>query len=155
MHHLDRPNRPLPSRFLSDHEAAYDQLTYDARHELGKWLGRFSWDHFATFTFTYQPAQETALQHLKRLIRRLEQRAQGPVKWFYVLEVGGAGVRHLHVLLEGTRMLTGEAVRQAWSWGRKHVSRYDPRRGATYYVTKHVGSEVIEYDIDNAVGSDG
>jgi hypothetical protein len=136
------------SVFEDSYSADYHRLTTQARREAGAFLAAFPWDHFVTLTFASPVAQEAALRRLRRTVRRLEQRARHPVHWFFALERGGEGLLHLHVLLRGTAGLDQGALKGACEWGRKHVTRYDPRKGATYYVTKYIGSEIVEYDID-------
>jgi hypothetical protein len=69
------------------------------------------------------------------------------VYWFYVLERGAAGLLHLHVLVAGTAELSEGALRDTWECGRSDPSVYDSRRGATYYVTKWVGSDRLDFDL--------
>jgi len=138
----------LVSRFASDSETAQRALWLQARHEWGGWLGRMPWDHFITLTFANSLGPEAALRRFKRWVRRVEQRAQQGVASFHVLERGAAGRWHLHVLLWGTTHVPNKGLEQAWSCGRADAAAYDKRLGASYYVTKVVGTDVAEYDID-------
>ena len=136
------------SKFITGRVADRLRAAIVARRVWGDWLNQFSWDHFATLTFRHQPSSPGAIRRFGVFVRRLEQRAQERVHWFYVLERGAAGMFHLHSLLSGTNRLHAASVADAWSWGRADASDYDARRGAAYYVTKSVASDVVEYDID-------
>ncbi len=136
------------SKFITGSEADRLRVALDARRGWGTWLGGFPWHHFATLTFAYQPSPAAASRRLSTWIRRLEQRAQERVYWFYALERGAAGTLHLHSLVSGTRRLRAASVKAAWSYGRADASDYDARRGASYYVTKSLGLDVVEYGID-------
>ena len=135
------------STFASEGEAERLWFTMRVRSVFGAWLGQFQWDHFVTLTFAYQSSEQSAVRQFKRWIRRLDQRAQQKVSWFYVVERFASGAYHLHALVHGTASLETSALRKAWRCGRPDVSRYDPQRGATYYVTKKIGADVVGYDI--------
>ena len=117
------------------------------RRAWGEWLGKQDWDHFATLTFTHPNSSWAARRQFHRWIRRLEQRAQGRVHWFFVAEKGAAETLHLHALIDGTRGLPDSALADAWDTGRCDVSKYDRNRGAPHYLTKQIGGPVIDYDL--------
>ncbi len=143
-----RVSRRGVSKFLTAREAERLLDAMRTRRAWGAFLSGFLWHHFATLTFAYQPSVPVAIRRFGVFVRRLEQRAQERVHWFYVLERGAAGMFHVHSLLSGTNRLHAASVADAWSWGRADASDYDARRGAAYYVTKSVASDVVEYDID-------
>jgi hypothetical protein len=136
------------STFITGSEADGIRRALEVRRAWGNWLSGFLWHHFATLTFPEQPSPAAAIGHLRTSRRWLEQRAQERVCWFYALERGAAGLLHLHVLLSGTGRLPPASVAAAWPRGRADVSIYDPKRGATYYVSKAITTDVVEYDID-------
>ena len=148
----DRLNRVWHiSTFLSRDEADPLRLTLQARRSLGVWLARgFVWHHFTTLTFAFPRSEERALTDFRRWLRRLEQRAKHGVGWFAALERGAAGRLHLHVLTAHTDHLESKALEKAWPCGRVDAARYDPARGAAYYLTKDIGAESVDLTHDIA-----
>ena len=117
------------------------------RKAWGEWLAEKDWDHFATLTFTHPNSSWAARREIRRWIRRLEQRAQCRVDWFFVAEKGAAGTLHLHALVGGTSGLPDSMLVEAWRNGRGDVSTYDRQRGAAHYIAKQIGGRVIDYDL--------
>lgn len=143
-----RPRRRGISTFLTEPEAQRLRVAMLTRRAWGAWLGGFSWHHYATLTFASPPSPPNAVRLFRTWVRRLEQRAQEKVFWFYALERGGAGLRHLHALVSGTYQLPAASVAATWNGGRAAAEVYDPRRGASYYVTKDITSDDVEYDVN-------
>ena len=137
------------STFVSEGEAERIREWMRLRTTWGDWLGQTQWHHFATLTFRYRASEQSAVKQFMRWIRYLERRAQQRVDWFYAVERFASGAYHLHTLVHGTSSLEASALRKAWQCGRADASRYDPQRGATYYVTKKIGADVVGYDISN------
>lgn len=123
------------------------KLVCAARQAAGDWLGKVAWDCFATLTFSHDLSLTLADYQIKRWIRKIEQRAQQKIKWFYALERGGGGLLHFHVLLSGVSHLNVQAIEAAWPCGRAHVAAYDQSRGAAQYVTKQLWLGDLEYDL--------
>lgn len=136
------------SKFLSGREADRIRCALEVRRAWGQWLSIFVWHHFATLTFACQPSVVGATRDFRTWVRRLEQRAQERVFWFYVLERGAAGQLHVHALVSGTRQLQAASFKDAWSWGRADASAYNRHRGAAYYVSKCLASHLVEYDVN-------
>ena len=82
-------NKKMPLMIGEIRDSLNSELV--ARRAWGEWLSGFEWNHFATLTFTYQPRSEVAVREFRRWVRRLEQRAQRRINWFFVLERGSAG----------------------------------------------------------------
>lgn len=104
----------------------------------GDFLTRYKWSLFATLTTRY-PIQEErlVLEHLK-WIRRLEREAQGAAGWMRCIEHHACG-RHLHIhcLVWVPPCVIPSTARGLWKHlGKAHVERYDPAKGAAYYVGK-------------------
>jgi hypothetical protein len=135
------------SRFIDRDELIREALRLRTRRAWGDWLRQFPWDHFATLTFANAASLEDATRLFRRWVRHLEQRAQGSLDWFYVLERGAGGLLHIHSLTQGTGGLDAAALRHSWPGGRSDVSRYDPAKGATHYVSKWLGGDSVDYDI--------
>lgn len=131
------------------------------------WLNTFHWDHFATLTFAEPRSEASARRAFAKYIRALHGlTCGGSVGYFCGYEHGTFGRLHLHALLRtaspqtylahGGRARASAALpdRQVWSawfesFGRAQVSTYDPRRGATGYVSKYVTKRLAFYDLDN------
>lgn len=120
--------------------------SYATREAYSTFLSRFAWTHFATFTAP--PTAEDRLTHaLAQTIRRLERVAQGPVRFFWVLERGSGETPHLHVLLTGTGRLCCERIARAWHLGRSDVAEFDATRGGVYYLTKSLLDPDARWDL--------
>lgn len=125
---------------------------HDAKRKLcAGWcdlLQEVDWSHFCTCTFRYATSPDLARREfLEGFVRRLEQRAQKRVEWYYVIETSPGGVVHLHALLGQTDHLPTVGMRQAWKKGITSIQRYDPSRGAARYVTKAIASGTVDYDV--------
>jgi hypothetical protein len=68
-------------------------------------------------------------------VRRLERVAQRRLDWFLVVE-RSAGFAHVHALISGADDLALNRLQRAWKLGFTRVERYDPQRGAAFYLTK-------------------
>jgi hypothetical protein len=123
-------------------------ITSDFRTSWGDWLDPRPWTHFGTFTFAYDASPAHVERQSKRWLRRIEQRAQNKVGWFYVIERGAAGHLHLHALTSGTAHLDSSSIAAAWPAGRADVAVYEPTRGAAHYVTKDLGTRAVHWDFD-------
>src|SRR5713101_1669377 len=121
-----------------------------ARDALGPWLRTFTWDHCVTLTFSHASTETTARTRFMTWLRRLEQLAQRSVGWCHALERGAAGRLHFHVLTVGTDHLAPRSIELAWRYGRADAARYDPGRGAAYYLTKGVGCDALDLSYDIA-----
>jgi hypothetical protein len=112
----------------------------ELRGTWGGWLSRFPWHHFATLTYRVGLVVPGCPQRLfNKWTRHLERRCQKPVQSVVVIEQGSfGGLIHQHALLHGTADLNTEALEKSWLNGYAHVRRYDPAKGAAYYLTKSV-----------------
>ena len=123
----------------------------DAPRALGDWLAQFHWQVFATPTFRFPVGREQAHMAVDAWLRKM-----GPDVYAYVAyEEGKVGGRlHLHALIGGLvprdaggkgihhLALSLKRLRRAWRHGHEDVDgnvraeRYDPQRGAAWYVAK-------------------
>lgn len=115
----------------------------------GGWLQEFDWAHYFTLTFRFSKSPEVAKRAFDVFVRRLEQRAYNRVEWFRVIERSPSGMVHIHGLLGQTRHLPINRVQESWKCGITSIQRYDPRRGATWYITKAIWSEAVEADVSD------
>jgi hypothetical protein len=105
--------------------------------EIGTWLAKFHWQHFVTFTFA-EPVSDTCAE---RAVTAFHDRLGGSAYGFLGPERGRAGgLVHCHGLLGGLELCGKEAeeeqVWSKWNHGHIHHTRYDPSRGAAWYVSK-------------------
>ena len=158
--------RARVSIFERDSVAAGQVLWLECRSALGEWWNKFPWHYFVTLTFKHQPSREAAVRNFRRWIRRLEQQAKHRVEWVYLLERGPYGRWHFHAFVHSENRLAKSSLKSAWtlSWeemplekllvrpekvwaiGRVDAQVYDRRRGASYYLSGKVNSDVVEWD---------
>lgn len=139
---------PIPRALLVPPEVlAEAQNLANLRAEWAKWLQEFKWSHYCTLTFRHATSVEGAKRELIWFVRQLAQCAYNRVEWFYVIETSPGNLVHLHTLLGQTDHLPVACVQQAWRSGITRIRRYDPRRGATRYVTKAITTAHVEYDV--------
>ena len=113
--------------------------------EYGDWLGRYPWDLWATLTFESRKPEEACTLAMFGLIRSIKRNEGCWPYWFVGMEV--AGQRHLHALL-GNVKVGPRWLRDAWRLhGYAQVVTYDASRGASYYLSKYVGTELCEHDV--------
>lgn len=122
----------------------------------GKWVdGLGDWQWFVTRTlgrpvdvgFT-QPGAGTARRCLRDLLVRTRAR-----RFVCVFEMQSRGVPHLHALLETASAISGgvEQERDYNKWGIARWKIFRRGAGASYYLGKYLGKELIEL----YVGLDG
>lgn len=119
------------------------------------WLRTFDWHHYVTLTFRWSVPADMAEAYFRRWARRVEQRAQCRLDWFLILEYSCAGAVHIHALVGNTDVLRPHELAAAWHWGWTRIVRYDPRRGAASYVSKHLTKPGFHYDISPRLGKVG
>lgn len=147
----------MKARMLSLHPSTLEQpadraAAADAarlREEWTRHLAQYEWDHYCTLTSEPTVADRLRREFVNGFVRRLARATQGPVPWFYTLERGAAGTAHMHALIAGTHRLTLEQVQRAWRLGFAQVRRYDPARGAAYYLTKRLDTAAADYDVSS------
>ena len=127
-----RLNPRLVSAFLTPFAADRLRQALEAQEAWGPHLASYMWHHFGTLTFRHSTAPPAAVRSCQTWRRRLAQRAQQRVYWFWVLERGAAGLLHLHVLTAGTGHLEAAALERAWPFGRADATTYDPARGSQF-----------------------
>lgn len=119
----------------------------------GDWLDRHEWSFFVTLTtaadtpFSADALKKAFFAYADVLDARLGGKR---VAWFVAVEGLRAPQRpHLHALLYGPDTLAIRALRGAWRYGHVEAKRFDPRRGAAWYVTKEIGSDADEYHVSD------
>lgn len=117
-----------------------------ARNAWGPFLTQFEWTHTIHLT-TRVPYGTTALaRHFTdRFTRRIAQKVQRPVPYFYSIEVLD-DVPHLHALIGHTADLYVRRIQRCWEYGWSRVVRYKGESHAAY-VAKWVTKPEAEYGL--------
>ena len=128
------------------------QQTADAaalRKGWADFLNDFEWDWFGSLTFKEPQSPEGAARRFAGWVRRLEQRSRGAVHWFHVIEATTRDFAHIHCLATTRRPISVADIRTAWAGdGYADIVRYDPQRGARYYLVKAAGtSRFLDWDV--------
>jgi hypothetical protein len=128
-------------------EAAREQRS--VTRAWGEHLRSRQWAFVVTLTTRFEMGADTCLRIFKEgYIRRLAAIAGHPVPYFVVIEGGTADQQgHIHALVAGVEDLPVWRLRWAWKKGFTHVRRYDPSRGAAYYVSKTIGGVTDDYEV--------
>jgi hypothetical protein len=139
------PSSPLGKASLDRRDRYADHPS-----EVAKFLDDFAWDHFVTLT-TRRPLSNERIAHIfkDRFIRKLAFAAGGPIPYFYVVEGGWStgGYPHVHALISGSKAISNNGVRRVWREGISDARRYEPARGAAYYVTQEIMSSPDDYNL--------
>lgn len=109
--------------------------------EGGAFLTYLEWQLYLTPTFRSERTSTFAQAAVERLVNKLGPRAFA----FTVVERGSAGHRlHPHALIGGLDSSTVDAVLRHptawWRHGALEADRYDPTRGACWYLAKSFDS---------------
>lgn len=130
---------------------------------MGEWLGGVApWDVFSTWTFSRPVTVNGAMYMGRKHVRWLQNTAGQPIYAFVGAEQGNrGGLIHLHALIGnvghlqpfcGVRQPAGKwgltcCMLHAWPAGIARVLRYDPTKGAAFYVSKYVSKELAEWEL--------
>ena len=121
------------------------------QQDYGRWWNEFTWDHF--ITLTVDPRRRTGsgraggcprtMDGIARTIRHefhrlLTKLTGGRVPFVSVVGMGAGYNPHGHMLTYGTAAIPLERLERGWRHGRITVERYQPHRGAPYYLAKHL-----------------
>jgi hypothetical protein len=101
--------------------------------EGGRFLSEFHWDVFATPSFKHPVTGPTAHHRINELVEGFGGQAYAAVAY----EVGPIGLRlHAHMLVGGLNTIGAAKGSKLWHWGNIDWQRYDPKRGAAWYLMK-------------------
>ncbi len=117
-------------------------------NEWGDYLMGYKWTLFATLT-TRAPMSEARIVNAFDIwIRKLARVAQGPPAWLRSIEHHACGNHlHIHTLIWMPPCVTPSTAQALWTLGRADVERFDPAKGAAYYVGKTFHSAPDSYDV--------
>src|SRR5437867_1300278 len=126
------------------------RLTGDRlRDAWAAFLGRIRWQIFATLTFDSKLCRNGVnldLAHLEAFwwCGAVAHVMRRPIGWAYVVERGGGGAWHVHVLLVGVAGVSWGAARAIWETrnGRIDIQPVYERKRIAAYVTKSVDNDV-------------
>lgn len=118
---------------------------------VGQWLdGVAEWDYWLTITFRYAPS----LPSVRRSMERFSDQVN-PSLFFWGSESGPCtGRNHVHGLLhfDQSKLNFPPTPSAVWNvafqrFGRTHVDKFDPQKGATHYVAKYVSKTISDWDV--------
>jgi hypothetical protein len=115
-------------------------------HGFGDWWSTYLWNHAIHLTVDGRWSPGRLFQRFEReFIRFATKTVQGSIPYAYAIEGGALGDQaHLHGLIYGTDRLEGQRLEQAWRYGWAKVVVYDPSLGAAHYISKEIGSRVLD-----------
>ncbi len=117
---------------------------------MGEFLSAYEWSHFVTLTTRTPRSQERILRVFEqRFVRPLARVTQTKIPYFYVVEsvLPAGGFPHIHALLGSTEPLPNRLIEKTWTEGFSRVTKYDPRKGAAWYLTKSIESIPDSYGL--------
>jgi hypothetical protein len=128
----------MSQRFFEPDPAALERR--DLARAAGCWLNDHAWDFFATLSFR-EPMRQSDADRLFRSvwIRRLDWHAKQANAWAQVTSSDEAEIRvHIHALVDSRGRLSSRILESAWSFGHTRIVRFDPQRGAAFYLANHL-----------------
>lgn len=114
----------------------------------GDFLMGYQWTLFGTLTTRFPIREPQLITEFMRWIRKIDRHAQGAVNWHYAIEPHSCGTHlHLHFLLNAPPCISPTIASALWKLGRVDAERFDPNRGAAYYISKANLHNPDRYDI--------
>ncbi len=114
----------------------------------GDFLMRYEWTLFATLTTRYPRTEARLVSDFDLWIRKLARVAQGAPAWQRSIEPHACGNHlHIHCLVWVPPCVIPSTAKDLWTHGRADVERFDPNRGAAYYIGKNYLSAPDSYDL--------
>lgn len=125
-----------------------DNASRTLNTDWGEFLSSFVWTYFVTLTTRSASSADSLLRSFRRYERSLQRIAQQRVGYFVAIERTTVGHVHAHALFDGPSGLEDHLAKR-WLAGRTQVLKYDPARGAAYYVTKYMSDDcqLLDYDL--------
>jgi hypothetical protein len=114
----------------------------------GDYLMGYRWTLFATLTTRYPLTEARLVSAFDVWMRKLARVAQGPPAWQRSIEPHACGNHlHIHCLVWVPPCVIPSTAKGLWRLGRADVERFDPNRGAAYYIGKTYLSAPDSYDV--------
>ena len=108
----------------------------------GQMLAGYPWTFWLTGSLTLlRRSPDACIRAFRHYVNRIEQQCDVKAFYFAAVEVGrGGGRRHIHALIGGFAAVPHRFARDVWMllYGHPTLEPYDPTRGASYYILKHV-----------------
>jgi|TARA_B110000003_G_C16154235_1_gene340932 hypothetical protein len=121
-------------------------------NQYGKWLGEHSWDYFTTITYKHTISPKSNYRIMDRLEQTLDKTMVN-VKMFWIMEYSNYKSTHNHLLLQGdgVKYQVDKYLKKSNLVDSRFVKHkaYNSSKGASYYVSKYIGSDAIEYGLFN------
>lgn len=122
------------------------------RQEWCRLLDRYKWTYFVTLTFKDIPQTFTAQNRAKRFLTYVEETVKRKIAYYICMEFSRAGTPHFHALLGSLEWTRYSEWTKWWftNYGYARFKVYDPKKGATHYLTKYVVKDNYQsgwYDI--------
>jgi hypothetical protein len=125
------------------------------RDQMATWVNKFEWQIFMTGTFQPERSTKDTIRTKKRFKSFLgdlsEKFGKNNIEYFLAVErFRLSDETHCHALLNGLDGLTYRQIGEIWRerFGREEVEKYDPTKGANYYLTKYVTKELCDWDLN-------
>ncbi len=123
------------------------------RHEMADWLNHFDWDIWMTGTFLPDQSYRDTIKTKKAFNRYIEFMSKKydkhGIEYFMAVERFKSGdFTHIHALLNGLDGLSYKQIGGAWRhfYGRERIEKYNPKKGANFYLTKYITNELCDWD---------
>jgi hypothetical protein len=130
---------------MAEHQRHRDEEAMP--RQIAEFLRRYPWSYFCTLTTRGRRGAAFLRKKFERWTRYVGGAARRRIHWFMVLERGVLGRLHLHALIGGADAAAAATLERLWHEGQSRISRYDPQRGAAYYVSKHINRADGDWDI--------
>lgn len=136
----------------------------------GEWLSEYKWTMWTTLTTRYTLTQNSARRIVERFYRELSR--AGNTQIFFATEPHDIKEGyHLHALINSPDLLTYKNVIDTYQeitnggkekeehtlptgetiirtkWNRIQIEKYNPKLGATHYLSKYITKKMSDYDI--------
>ncbi|MBA7554723.1 hypothetical protein ES705_47354 [subsurface metagenome] len=114
-----------------------------------KLLDHYKWTWFTTLTFKDFPKTYTAINRFNAFIRVIQGKEKVDIGYYVGMELTKLGCPHFHSLMGNL----GNVQRSIWwkwwftRYGAARIEPYDPKLGASHYVTKYITKRFTWYDI--------
>ena len=125
-------------------------------------LSAQQWTFFITLTTEYRLTINAARNAVERFFAKIKWK--GVERMFWVAEPFQAkDGYHIHLLVQSTPQLQAKYIFESWqiaSGGKRlslnnrvDIKEFDPLKGASHYVAKHIQSKYSDYDIYDSLNS--
>jgi hypothetical protein len=128
---------------------------YATQVDYANWLTPMDWTHWATCTTGYEMTLKSARRAMERYHKFLK--LAGPATMFWAAEPYDCkDGYHTHALIKVPEMYQFKNLVDLWQtasgganlkkWQRIDMQKYDPKRGAGFYLAKYVNKNISDFD---------